>query len=199
MVTGKAVQDRAPAGEPRPRQPHGGRLERRAQAEPEHPGALQRHGRRPRLHGVLSAYRGTETGARYRPVAPGDGVQGPERDRHHHRGALPASTASAPACYAYFRRFLGCSGSGARSTSTQEYLAYAGGGLDQGIQFNVERPLESLAEQLLITGGARCRTCSSARTSSPTPFATGSPTASSITPSRAAGPSARGWPTVGSI
>ncbi len=33
-----------------------------------------------------------------------------------------------------------------------EYLAYAGGGLEAGIQFDIERPLESLAEQLLITG-----------------------------------------------
>jgi benzoyl-CoA reductase subunit B len=102
--------------------------------------------------GVLSAYRGTETGARYMAelrqemeykVQNGIGTITEERFRLHGVG---------PACYAYFRRFLELFQEWGAVYVNSEYLAYAGGGLDQGIEFDVERPLESLAEQLLITG-----------------------------------------------
>jgi benzoyl-CoA reductase subunit B len=102
--------------------------------------------------GVLSAYRGTATGSRYmaelreemeHKVKLGLGTIGEERFRLHGVG---------PACYAYFRRFLELFQEWGAVYVNSEYLAYAGGGLDQGIQFDLDRPLESLAEQLLLTG-----------------------------------------------
>jgi len=102
--------------------------------------------------GVLSAYRATEIGARYMAelreemeykVRNGIGTIERERFRLHGVG---------PACYSYFRRFLELFQDWDAVYVNSEYLAYAGGGLDMGIQFDVERPLESLAEQLLITG-----------------------------------------------
>jgi benzoyl-CoA reductase subunit B len=102
--------------------------------------------------GVLSAYRATATGADYieqlreemqHKVRLGIGTIPEERFRLHGVG---------PACYPYFRRFLELFQDWGAVYVNSEYLAYAGGGLDLGIQFDVERPLESLAEQLLITG-----------------------------------------------
>jgi benzoyl-CoA reductase subunit B len=102
--------------------------------------------------GVLSAYRGTETGARYMAdlreemehrVALGLGTLPEERFRLHAVGT---------ACYSNFRRFLELFADWGAVFVNSEYLAYAGGGLDRGIHFDLERPLESLAEQLLLTG-----------------------------------------------
>lgn len=102
--------------------------------------------------GVLSAYRGTETGARYMAelheemrykVGRGLGTLAEERFRLHGVG---------PACYAQFRRFLELFEDWGAVFVNSEYLAYAGGGLDQGIHYDLERPVASLAEQLLLTG-----------------------------------------------
>lgn len=102
--------------------------------------------------GVLSAYRGTEAGARYMAdlrqemeykVERGLGTLTDERFRLHGVG---------PACYSQFRRFLELFEEWGAVFVNSEYLAYAGGGLDQGIHYDLERPLESLAEQLLLTG-----------------------------------------------
>ena len=102
--------------------------------------------------GVLSAYRGTEVGARYMEdlraemeerVARGLGTVEEERFRLHFVGT---------ACYSHFRRFLELFQNWGAVFVNSEYLAYAGGGLDRGVQFDTSRPLESLAEQLLLTG-----------------------------------------------
>jgi benzoyl-CoA reductase subunit B len=101
--------------------------------------------------GVLSAYRGTETGASYmarlreemeHKVQRGIGTIAEERFRLHGVG---------PACYSHFRRFLELFQDWGAVYVNSEYLAYAGGGLDRGIHYDLERPLESLAEQLVIT------------------------------------------------
>ena len=101
--------------------------------------------------GVLSAFRGTAEGARYMSdlreemtyrVASRAGTLPEERFRLHGVG---------PACYPYFRRFLELFQEWGAVFVSSEYLAYAGGGLDMGIEFDLERPLESLAEQLLLT------------------------------------------------
>jgi benzoyl-CoA reductase subunit B len=102
--------------------------------------------------GVLSAYRGTEVGGSYMAelrdemeykVQRGIGTISEERFRLHGVG---------PACYSHFRRFLELFQDWGAVYVNAEYLAYAGGGLDRGIHYDVERPLQSLAEQLLITG-----------------------------------------------
>jgi benzoyl-CoA reductase subunit B len=102
--------------------------------------------------GVLSSYRGTATGAAYmaalreeleHKVRLGIGTIAEERFRLHGVG---------PACYAYFRRFLELFQDWGAVFVNSEYLAYAGGGLDLGIQYDLDRPLHSLSEQLLLTG-----------------------------------------------
>ena len=102
--------------------------------------------------GVLSAYRATATGADY--------MERLREEMEHkvrlHIGTIPEERfrlhGVGPACYPYFRRFLELFQGWGAVYVHSEYLAYAGGGLDLGIQFDVERPLESLAEQLLISG-----------------------------------------------
>lgn len=105
--------------------------------------------------GVLSAYRGTEPGARYMAelreeielkVRQGMGSGTEERFRVYGVG---------PACYPSFRRYLELFSAWGAVYVHSEYLGYAGGGLDRGIQFDLSRPLESLAEQLLLTGQRR--------------------------------------------
>ena len=101
--------------------------------------------------GVLSAYRGTAEGAAYmrrlreelqHKAARGLGTTGDERFRLHGVG---------PACYPQFRRFLELFQEWGAVFVNSEYLAYAGGGLDQGIAYDLARPLDGLAEQLLLT------------------------------------------------
>ena len=105
--------------------------------------------------GVVSAYRGTEAGARYMAelreeialkVQQGIGSGTDERFRVYGVG---------PACYPSFRRYLELFSAWGAVYVHSEYLGYAGGGLDHGIQFDLSRPLESLAEQLLLTGQRR--------------------------------------------
>jgi benzoyl-CoA reductase subunit B len=105
--------------------------------------------------GVLSAYRGTEEGARYMAelrqeielkVRSGLGSGIEERFRVYGVG---------PACYPAFRRYLELFSAWGAVYVNSEYLGYAGGGLDRGIQYDLSRPLESLAEQLLLTGQRR--------------------------------------------
>ncbi len=101
--------------------------------------------------GMLSAFRGTDDGVRYMSelreemeykVAHRLGTIAEERFRLHGVG---------PACYPYFRRFLELFQDWGAVFVSSEYLAYAGGGLDLGISFDLDRPLESLAEQLVLT------------------------------------------------
>ncbi|HET9780543.1 MAG TPA: 2-hydroxyacyl-CoA dehydratase family protein [Candidatus Dormibacteraeota bacterium] len=101
--------------------------------------------------GMLSAYRGTAEGAHYMRelreemefrVAHRIGTVPEERFRLHGVG---------PACYPFFRRFLELFQEWGAVFVSSEYLAYAGGGLDRGIHYDLDRPLESLAEQLVLT------------------------------------------------
>jgi len=101
--------------------------------------------------GMLSAYRGTAEGARYMSE-----LRDEMSYRAAHRlGTLPEERfrlhGVGPACYPYFRRFLELFQEWGAVFVSSEYLAYAGGGLDQGIEFDLTRPLESLAEQLVLT------------------------------------------------
>jgi benzoyl-CoA reductase subunit B len=60
-----------------------------------------------------------------------------------------------PACYPQFRRFLELFKEWGGVFVHSEYLTYASGGLDMGIQYDLSRPLDSLAEQWLLTGQRR--------------------------------------------
>lgn len=110
------------------------------------------------FQGMVNAARGTEEGARFMehlreelqerlrlgmPALPG------ERYRLLFVGTW---------CYTAFRRFIEMFEHWGGIFVQSEYLAFGGGGLDRGIAFDVERPLESLAEQYLFTAQRRMST-----------------------------------------
>ena len=55
------------------------------------------------------------------------------------------------ACYTNFREFVGMFERWKGVFAASEYMSYAGGGIDRGIRYDLSRPIESLAEQILIT------------------------------------------------
>lgn len=55
------------------------------------------------------------------------------------------------ACYTHFRRFMELFEQWGGNFVHSEYMAFAGGGIDKGINYDLRRPLESLAEQILFT------------------------------------------------
>ena len=55
------------------------------------------------------------------------------------------------ACYSHFRRYLELFHQWGGVFVHSEYMSYAGGGIDKGVAYDLERPLESLAEQILLT------------------------------------------------
>jgi len=55
------------------------------------------------------------------------------------------------ACYSHFRDFVGLFEDWNGVFVASEYMSYAGGGIDRGIHYEIDRPIESLAEQILIT------------------------------------------------
>ncbi len=55
------------------------------------------------------------------------------------------------ACYTHFRRFLELFSDWGGVFVLSEYMTFAGGGIDRGIWYEIDRPIESLAEQILLT------------------------------------------------
>jgi benzoyl-CoA reductase subunit B len=55
------------------------------------------------------------------------------------------------ACYSNFREFVGFFDQWNGVFVASEYMSYAGGGIDRGIRYDLDRPIESLAEQILLT------------------------------------------------
>ncbi len=55
------------------------------------------------------------------------------------------------ACYTNFRDFVGLFERWGGVFVASEYMSYAGGGIDRGIHYDLDRPIESLAEQILIS------------------------------------------------
>lgn len=101
--------------------------------------------------GVANALRGSAEGAKYFR----DLVEEMEYKAAHGIGTLPKEkyrlTFVGVPCYPIFRRFyeLFAEWGGAFVNST--YLGFAAGGLDLGFQYDLDRPLESLAEGTLIS------------------------------------------------
>ena len=101
--------------------------------------------------GVSNGFRGTPQGAGYFARV----VEEMEYKAAHHLGTLSAEKyrlvfVGAP-CYPIFRRFneMFTEHGGAFVSST--YLWFASGGTDLGFQYDLRRPLESLAEGVLIS------------------------------------------------
>ncbi len=101
--------------------------------------------------GVANALRGTPEGSRYFTEL----VQEMEYKSAHHIGTLPEEkyrlTFVGVPCYPIFRRFyeLFAEWGGVFVNST--YLEFAAGGMNLGYQYDLARPLESLAEGTLLT------------------------------------------------
>ena len=105
--------------------------------------------------GLANAYRGTEAGVKFMELArdemaekvkTGVGSLKKERFRLLFIGTF---------CYVAFRRFIEMFEEWGGVFVNSEYLAFASGGLDHGAQYDLDRPLDSLAEQLLIAGQRR--------------------------------------------
>ena len=102
--------------------------------------------------GIANAFRGDPGGADFMElagaelagrVAAGEGASPEERFRLIFTG---------PACYSDFRNFMTLFADWGSTFVHSEYMSYAGGGIDRGIHYELEHPIESMAEQLLISG-----------------------------------------------
>jgi benzoyl-CoA reductase subunit B len=101
--------------------------------------------------GIANAYRGHPDGVRFMEVAVeelrervrlGMGTLDEERFRLLFVGTT---------CYTHFRRFLELFQEWGGVFVHSEYMSYAAGGIDKGIFYDTDRPLESLAEQILLS------------------------------------------------
>jgi benzoyl-CoA reductase subunit B len=101
--------------------------------------------------GIANAYRGDPAGTAFMRTALdelrervrlGLGVVPDERYRLFLVGT---------ACYSHFRRFLELFHTWGGVFVHSEYMTFGGGGIDKGISYDLERPIESLAEQILLT------------------------------------------------
>ncbi len=99
--------------------------------------------------GIANAYRGDPRGTAFMRLA---------RDELRERvrlgmGAIPDEKYRlllvGTACYSHFRRFLELFHSWGGVFAHSEYMSFAGGGIDRGIRYDLDRPIESMAEQIL--------------------------------------------------
>lgn len=101
--------------------------------------------------GIANAWRGTPEGARFMEIA----VQEMKERVQNGVAALPGEKFRllfvGTTCYVQFRRFMQLFEDWGGIFVHNEYMTYAGGGIDRGIQYDLNRPLESLAEQILLT------------------------------------------------
>lgn len=101
--------------------------------------------------GIGNAWRGHPEGTRFMEVAL---AELRERVRLG-MGALPEEKfrllCVGTACYTHFRRWIELFTEWGGNFVHSEYMSFAGGGLDRGLRYDLERPIESLAEQILHT------------------------------------------------
>jgi benzoyl-CoA reductase subunit B len=100
--------------------------------------------------GVANALRGTAEGAKYFQ----DLVEEMEYKAAHHIGTLPQEkyrlTFVGVPCYPIFRRFYELFSEWGGTFVNSTYMSFATGGIDLGFQYDLNRPLESLAEGILL-------------------------------------------------
>lgn len=100
--------------------------------------------------GVANALRGTAAGAKYFQ----DLLEEMEYKAAHGIGTLPQEkyrlTFVGVPCYPIFRRFYELFSEWGGTFVNSTYLAFASGGLDLGFQYDLNHPLESLAEGTLL-------------------------------------------------
>ncbi len=102
--------------------------------------------------GIANAFRGDPDGSRFMDLAVGElrgrvaSGAGAARERERFRLVFVG-----PACYSNFRGFMHLFEDWGSVFVHSEYMSYAGGGIDRGIAYEMENPIESLAEQMLIS------------------------------------------------
>jgi benzoyl-CoA reductase subunit B len=101
--------------------------------------------------GIANAYRGDPEGTQYMRIVLDElrervrlGISAIPEEKYR---LLLVGTA----CYSHFRRFLELFHTWGGVFAHSEYMTFAGGGIDKGIAYDVDRPIESLAEQILLT------------------------------------------------
>jgi benzoyl-CoA reductase subunit B len=101
--------------------------------------------------GIANAYRGDPQSTEFMRIA---------RDELRERvrlgiGAVPDERYRlllvGTACYSHFRRFLELFHEWGGVFAHSEYMTFGGGGIDKGVGYDLDRPIESLAEQILLT------------------------------------------------
>ncbi len=101
--------------------------------------------------GIANTYRGHPEGTAFMRLA---------RDELRERvrlgiGAVPEERFRlllvGTACYSHFRRFLELFHEWGGVFVHSEYMSFGGGGIDKGIHYDLDRPIASLAEQILLT------------------------------------------------
>jgi benzoyl-CoA reductase subunit B len=103
--------------------------------------------------GIANAYRGVPEGTEFLRIAL---AELRERVRLG-MGAIPEEKYRllliGTACYSHFRRFLELFHGWGGVFVHSEYMSFGGGGIDRGIAYDLDRPIESLAEQILSSSG----------------------------------------------
>jgi benzoyl-CoA reductase subunit B len=101
--------------------------------------------------GIANAFRGDPEGSRFMETA----LEELRERVSMGVGAVPSERFRlilvGTACYSHFRDFVELFTDWDAVFVASEYMSYAGGGLDRGIHYDLERPIESLAEQILFT------------------------------------------------
>lgn len=101
--------------------------------------------------GVVNCYRGRPEGTQFLATALAELAERAQKGI----GTVPAEKFrllfSGSACYTHFRQFVDLFDRWGGVFVSSEYAAFASGGLDRGIAYDLHRPLESLAEQLPYT------------------------------------------------
>lgn len=101
--------------------------------------------------GIANAFRGRPEGSAFMELA---AAEVKERARLGIGGAAEEKFRLlfvGTACYMQFKRFMQLFEEWGGVFVHNEYMSYAGGGIDRGLKYDLSQPLESLAEQMLLT------------------------------------------------
>ncbi|HHC08135.1 MAG TPA: hypothetical protein ENK55_05415 [Actinobacteria bacterium] len=103
------------------------------------------------LMGIVNAYRGSPKGTRFLEIAKAEFAERIDSGV----GAVPDERFRlllvGTACYSNFRDFAGLFEDWQGVFAHSDYMSFAGGALDRGVHYDLDRPVESMAEQMVLT------------------------------------------------
>ncbi len=103
------------------------------------------------LMGIVNAYRASPKGVRFLEIAKAEFSERVDSGV----GAVPDERFRlllvGTACYSNFRDFAGLFEDWQGVFAHSDYMSFAGGALDRGVHYDVDRPIESMAEQMVLT------------------------------------------------